>query len=286
MRTAVITTGGLGSRLLTYTKVNPKTMLPVYVRSKENPYPILRPLIENIFENLYDVGFRKFCIIVGGKTKFSIIHHMTPDIGYVNLLKKRRVPEDIRFIKALNRLYEKIRNSKIQWISQVSPMGFGHALLSASKFVGNDTFLLHAGDAYFPSYRFLREFIKTHENIEDISATILLQCKKSVKGYGIAKIRKQNSMDLVLKVEEKPKKPFSNLAIIPVYIFKPNIFEALKTTSRGHNRELQVTDAISTLLEWNQKVIGFNYGIRKWFDIGTPENYFNALKYSFTKNFR
>ena len=54
METAVITTGGLGTRLLTYTKTNPKTMLPVYEKSRDgNIEPSLRPLIEFIFENLY-----------------------------------------------------------------------------------------------------------------------------------------------------------------------------------------------------------------------------------------
>ena len=52
METAVITTGGLGTRLLTATKVNPKTMLPLYVKSTDNnPNPFLQPLIEIIFSN-------------------------------------------------------------------------------------------------------------------------------------------------------------------------------------------------------------------------------------------
>ena len=80
MKTAVITTGGLGTRLLTVTKASPKTLLPLYDRSFDrNVEPLLRPLIEIIFENLYDNGFRRFCFIVGTKNKKSILNHMVPD---------------------------------------------------------------------------------------------------------------------------------------------------------------------------------------------------------------
>ena len=89
MKTAVITTAGLGTRLLTTTKASPKTLLPLYDRSFDgNTEPLLRPLVEIIFENLYDNGFRKFCFIVGTKNKKSILNHIVPDQEYIKLLKK------------------------------------------------------------------------------------------------------------------------------------------------------------------------------------------------------
>ena len=287
MRTVVITTGGLGTRLLTYTKVNPKTMLPIYEKSNDrNPNPVVRPLIEYIFENLYDNGFRKFCFIVGAKTKSSIICHLNPDKKYVQLLKKRNLPEDKRFIRTLSQLEKKVNSCDISWISQATPMGFGHALLSASKFVGSDKFLLHAGDVYFPSYGFMSQFVNRHNMTKNVSSTLLLQYKKSLKGYGIAQVRRDNGENIVFHVEEKPQKPLSNLVILPLYIFEPIIFNALRNTTRGHNGELQVTDAIKTLIDWKKRIIGFDYGHKTWFDIGSPQNYFLALAYSFKKSIR
>ena len=162
-------------------------------------------------------------------------------------------------------------------------MGFGHALLSASKFVGNDTFLLHAGDSYFPSYEFLPNLIEKHHTSKNASATLLLQHKKHLKGYGIAQIKRRKNINYVFHVEEKPQKPQSNLAILPVYVFKPVIFEALKHTPTGYNCELQVTDAIKTLLDWDKEVLAYKFGNKPWFDIGTPQNYFSALQYSYKK---
>ena len=282
MKTAVITTAGLGTRLLTVTKASPKTLLPLYDRSFDrNGEPLLRPLIEIIFENLYDNGFRRFCFIVGTKNKKSILNHMVPDQEYIKLLKKRNNQFDKRFVKALQKFYKKFENCEIKWISQNSPMGFGHALLASKKFVGNESFLLHAGDAYFPDYSFLNDFIKSSQYDKKIIATLLLQYKKSLKGFGIAQTKKSVPLDVVFHVAEKPKKPQSNLVILPIYILKSDIFDALEKTGLGYNNELQVTDAISTLMDLNHKVTAYNFRNNKWFDIGTTRQYFHALNYSF-----
>ena len=282
MKTAVVTTAGLGTRLLTTTKASPKTLLPLYDRSFDgNKEPLLRPLIEIIFENLYDNGFRKFCFIVGTKNKKSILNHILPDQEYIKLLKKRNNLFDKRFVNALQKFYKKFEKCEIKWISQNSPMGFGHALLASKKFVGNDPFLLHTGDAYFPDYSFLTDFIKSSQYDKKTTTTLLLQYKKSLKGFGIAQTKKKVPLDIVFHVAEKPKKPQSNLVILPIYILKPDIFEALKKTSLGYNNELQVTDAINTLMGWNHKVTAYNFRNNKWFDIGTTRAYFHALNYSF-----
>ena len=105
--------------------------------------------------------------------------------------------------------------------------------------------------------------------------------KKSLKGFGIAQTKKSNPLDIVFHVAEKPKKPKSNMVILPVYILKPNIFDALKKTHLGYNNELQVTDAISTLMNWNNHISGYNFKNNKWFDIGTTRQYYHALNFSF-----
>jgi len=282
MNTAVITTAGLGTRLLTTTKASPKTLLPLYDKSFDrNTEPLLRPLIEIIFENLYDNGFRRFCFIVGTKNKKSILNHILPDQEYIKLLKKRNNQFDKRFEQALQKFYKKFKKCEIKWISQNSPMGFGHALLAAKNFVGNRSFLLHTGDAYFPNYSFLKDFIKYSQYDKKITGTLLFQHKKSLKGFGIVQTKRMAPLDIVFGVAEKPKNPKSNSVILPLYILKPDIFNALKKTSLGHNNELQVTDAISTLLNWNHKITAYNFRNNKWFDIGTARQYYHALNHSF-----
>ena len=280
METAVITTGGLGTREATITKSNPKTMLPVYTDSNYDNDPVLKPIIELIFDGLFDKGFRRFCIIVSSNHKNIIKNHLTPDATFLKLLSKRNAYHDKRFAKILSKLYKKIDKSEIAWVSQKTPMGFGHALLSARKFVGDNNFLLHAGDTYFPNYEFIPEFIKSFKRDRQISCNLLLESKKLLDGYGIAQITKRSGQSIVFDVEEKPKKPKSNFAILPVYAFKPIIFDALKKTNHGYNSELQVTDAIKTMIDCNEKIVAMRIK-QKWFDIGTPQRYLDALNYSF-----
>ena len=280
MKTAVITTGGLGTREATITKSNPKTMLPVYTDSNYDNDLVLKPIIELIFDGLFDKGFRRFCIIVSSNHKNIIKNHLTPDATFLKLLSKRNAYHDKRFAKILSKLYKKIDKSEIAWVSQKTPMGFGHALLSARKFVGDNNFLLHAGDTYFPNYEFIPELIKSFKRDRQISCNLLLESKKLLDGYGIAQIKKRNGQNVVFDVEEKPKKPKSNLAILPVYAFKPIIFDALKKTNHGYNSELQVTDAIKTMIDCNEKIVAMRIK-QKWFDIGTPQRYLDALNYSF-----
>ena len=83
--TAVIPVAGLGTRLLTLTKNNPKEMVPIFAKSFNEI--TLRPLIEQIFLQLYDSGIRNFFFIVG-KNKRSIEDHFTPEINYQGLKKK------------------------------------------------------------------------------------------------------------------------------------------------------------------------------------------------------
>mgnify|MGYP001585505926 CR=1 FL=1 len=280
MNTAVITTGGLGTRMATLTKSYPKTMLPVYTKSDYDDEPLLKPILEVIFNNLYENGFRKFCIIINTNYKSTIKNHFNPDPSFVDLLSKRNKFHDKRFMKTLDKLYKKIEKCEIHWINQDTPMGFGHALLSAKKYVKNDDFLLHAGDTYFPNYKFLPKLINSFKKSSDISGSLLLESRKLLDGYGIAQIKKKNNQNIVTGVEEKPRRPKSKLAILPIYAFKSNIFQALKKTDNGYNKELQVTDAIATLIHANEKIVALKTN-NKWFDIGTPERYLTALNYSY-----
>lgn len=278
MKTAVITAGGLGTRLLTFTKVTPKAMLPIYNKSPDRNYePVMKPLIEHIFDNLYDIGFRRFCFIVNKMAKSLIKEHFMTNKKYIKLLKNRSSKEDKRFLKLISTHDKKIKNSEIIWISQESPAGFGDALFRSKKFVGDNMFLLHAADAYFTDYKFIKNFIAEF-NKQRADCSIIVEKRKKVKGYGIAEFQKKSS--IINHVEEKPKYPKSNFAILPVYIFKPKIFDALKNTSKGYNCELQVTDGISTMINNEDKVTGKIFS-KKWFDIGTPINYHNAVVFSY-----
>ena len=93
--TVVIPAAGLGTRLLTATKESSKEMIPIFHRTSDGTL-LVKPLLENIFENLFDVGFRNFCIIVG-RGKEEIENHLSPHYDFIELLKKNNPIEIIRY---------------------------------------------------------------------------------------------------------------------------------------------------------------------------------------------
>ena len=81
---------------------------------------------------------------------------------------------------------------------------------------------------------------------------------------------------------EKPEKPPTNLAIMPIYIFHPVVFKALEKTTPGKGGEVQLTDAIQKLVEWGLNVCAVKLGSDDvWLDIGSPETYWEALSLSY-----
>ena len=273
----VIPAAGLGTRLFTITKESPKEMVPVFYKTKNNLI-LLKPLLEIIFENLYDSGFRNFCFIVG-RGKETIENHLSPHYDFIDLLKKKGENE---YAKILSDLYKKIEKSSIVWIRQHSQNGIGPATTLAENYVGDRPFLFHAGDLYIPKTKYLKNIIKKH-NKSAPTATVGLKKVKDPKRYGVVTFRKNKGTLEIMKVVEKPKNPDSNYILTGVNIFERDIFDAIKNTKSGINNEIQLTDGIQTLIQNKKKVVGsLMSSTEPCIDIGVPNTYFDALKYSYT----
>jgi len=277
INTVVIPAAGLGTRLFTITKENPKEMVPVFYKTKNNVI-LLKPLLEIIFENLYDSGFRNFCFIVG-RGKETIENHLSPHYNFIELLKKKG---ENNYAKILSDLYKKIEKSSIVWIRQHSQDGIGSATMLAKDYVGSKPFLFHAGDLYIPKTKYLKNLIKVH-NKSNPAATVGLKKVKDPKRYGVVTFKKNKDELKITKVVEKPKNPDSNYILTGVNIFEKEIFNAIKNTKTGVNNEVQLTDGIQTLIKDGKMVVGsLMSSTDPCIDIGVPETYFDAIKYSYS----
>src|SRR5437879_12640237 len=115
-------------------------MLPVFSVTKDGEL-CLKPIVQLVFEQLHNAGFREFCFIVG-KEKRAIEDHFTPDSTYVSMLRKNDKSGPSEDLQAF---YEMVEESTLVWINQPEPRGFGDAVLKAKPFIGGDSFLVHAG---------------------------------------------------------------------------------------------------------------------------------------------
>src|SRR5256712_11782438 len=86
----------------------------------------------------------------------------------------------------------------------------------------------------------------------------------------------------VKRLVENPASPASKLAIMPVYVFDPVIFKALESTKTGFGGELQLTDGIQKIVDWNLNVYTTQVDPKEaWLDIGSPELYWQAQNLSY-----
>lgn len=275
----VIPAAGLGTRLLPATKEQPKEMLSIFALCSDGRV-CLKPLVQLVFEQLYDTGFRKFCFIIG-RGKRAIEDHFTPDYEYFNMLKNM---SKTGMMRELQNFYDRIESSTMVWVNQPRPKGFGDAVLKTQPFVGDEAFLVQAGDTYITSSQnqHLKRLMEMHEEYgSDI--TFLVQEVEDPRQHGVVETEEEKTgIYKVNQVIEKPERPPTNLAIIPVYIFHPVIFKALETTRPGKGGEIQLTDAIQKVIEWGLKVYAVELDIHETrLDIGNPETYWDAIRLSY-----
>ena len=267
----VLTAAGRGTRLLPFTKEMPKEMMPIFTKIYGNHRSVI-PLLQYIFEQFYSIKIRDYCFVVG-RDKRSIKDHFAIQQSYLNELS-------VDHKKTMSDFYKKLKNCHITWINQNKPLGFGDAVKRVEKFVGKQDFILHAGDISIVS-RFkhpILRLIDTAKKNPDASAILVCKKVKDAKRYGIIQIKNRTSqVYLVEGVEEKPVKPKSNLGILALYYFKPEIFASLKKTKRGKNNELQLTDGIQHMINDGKKVLAIPLTADDTeIDVGTVESYRDA----------
>jgi len=273
----LITAGGIGTRLLPFSKEIPKEMFPIFAH-EDNGSLQLKPLVQSIFEQLHSVGVRNFYFVVG-RGKRAIEDHFCPDPGFLRYLEsKGKLP------RSLSEFYEKIRSSNLAFLNQLEPLGFGDAVLRGIPLINVD-FIVQAGDTFIVSKgnEHLGRLAMMHRKYQ-ASATILLQEVPDPRQYGV--VEGSYLEDGVLRIRsavEKPEFPKSNCAIMPVYIFTGAIFDALSETEPGRDGELQLTDAIEKLVLGEKPVIGVKLRSDELrLDLGSPETIIEALKLSLT----
>ncbi|MGB9790829.1 MAG: glucose-1-phosphate thymidylyltransferase [Thermotoga caldifontis] len=156
----------------------------------------------------------------------------------------------------------------IEYIVQPQPKGIAHAVYISREFLDDEPFLLVLGDNLV--FEDISGVVKSFES-EKVDGYILLARVKDPRAYGVAVVENQR----VVHVEEKPKEPKSDLAIVGVYLFRPIIFHAIENIKPSWRGELEITDAIGYLVEKGYSVKA--HTIQGWWkDTGKPEDLLEA----------
>jgi UTP--glucose-1-phosphate uridylyltransferase len=255
IRKAVFPAAGFGTRFLPATKASPKEMLPL----------VDKPLIQHGVEEARAAGIRDM-IIVTGRGKNAIEDHFDVSFELEAMLQKKGDGATHALLRSITDLAD------FFYVRQNLPMGLGHAVLRTMDLVGYEPFaVVLSDDVIDAKVPVLRQMMGVYEKYgAGVVLAIQEVPKEQVSRYGI--IKGKRIAEGVYEVEDmvekpKPEKAPSNLAIIGRYILPPAIFPALQATQPGSGGEIQLTDAIRSLVG-RERIIGYQFkGIR--YDAGT-----------------
>jgi glucose-1-phosphate thymidylyltransferase len=137
---------------------------------------------------------------------------------------------------------------RIEYIEQDAPLGLAHAVLTAEEFLGDTPFVMYLGDNLLRNgiVALVDEFRSAQPD-----ALILLTPVPDPENYGVAEL---DGEERVARLVEKPKEPKTDLALVGVYMFTPAIFDAARSIEPSWRNELEITDAIQTLVDRGLRV--------------------------------
>ncbi|OED33117.1 UTP--glucose-1-phosphate uridylyltransferase [Planococcus maritimus] len=252
VKKAIIPAAGLGTRFLPATKAMPKEMLPI----------VDKPTIQYIVEEAIASGIEDI-IIVTGKNKRSIEDHFDHAFELEDTLMKKGKMDMLDSVLQTS-------NVEIHYIRQKQPLGLGHAIWSARKFIGDEPFAVLLGDDIVEhSEPCLAQLMNQYAQTQNSIIGVQQVAKDQTNRYGIIDpISVDNKLIAVNKFVEKPALGIapSNYAIMGRYVLTPEIFQFLEKHELGAGGEIQLTDAIQQLNE-KQAVYAYEFEGRR-FDVG------------------
>ncbi len=250
VRKAVFPAAGLGTRFLPATKAQPKEMLPL----------VDKPIIQYAVEEALASGIETI-IIVTGRGKNAIEDHFDVSYELEKILEARGDSNLLRLVRQVSDLVH------VCYVRQKEALGLGHAILMARDLIGEEPFAVLLGDDVIHSATpCLRQMLDVYDAHQGSVIAIQEVPRDNISSYGVISGTPQappNPGNRLCRIDDLVEKPSpaaapSNLAIIGRYILEPEIFDALEATPPGAGGEIQLTDAVRTLLR-DRPVFGWRF---------------------------
>jgi len=269
---AIVPAAGLGTRLLPATKSQPKEMLPV----------ARKPVVQYVVEELQDAGITQILFITG-RRKQAIEDHFDADPALLAALEQagnEAMLAELSYIQ---------RGSRYFYTRQSSPKGLGHAVGLGAEFVDGEDCVVSLGDSLIAAKDAaapLRAMMQAHRALKAAAVVAVEQVPSDeTHRYGIVSPKggiepPPGEPVLMADVVEKPARGAapSTLAVAARYVFSPVIFEALGRTPPDRQGEIQLTNAIRSLIQMGLPV--YAWLLRpdeRRYDVGNFESYFRTF---------
>ena len=262
IKKAVLPVAGLGTRFLPATKAIPKEMLPI----------VDTPLVEFAVREAIEAGIQEI-IFVTSHTKRSIEDHFDRNFELETKLSDSN--KETYLNKVNLKEYEDI---KFSFVRQREQKGLGHAISQVSHLIRPDEYfaILLADDLFDGNPGVTSQLIDAFKSHNKSIIAVNEVSDEDTKKYGVISGELiSEDLSSISEIVEKPQSnPPSNLAVVGRYLLSGAVMEALKNTEPGFGNEIQLTDAISKMLQ-KDEMLGLKYNAKK-FDCGSREGFINA----------
>lgn len=237
---AVFPVAGLGTRFLPATKAMPKEMLPV----------VDRPVIQHVVDEARAAGIEQL-IFVTGRNKGVIADHFDRQVELEETLRERGREEELARLAA-----DLPGPGAASFTRQQEPLGLGHAVWCARHLVGDEPFALLLPDVLMQGPRpCIAEMAAQYEKTGGNLIAVEQVAPEEAHRYGIVELAEpaaegQQARRIAGMVEKPaPGTAPSDLMITGRYILQPEIFDILTSQGAGAGGEIQLTDAMRTLMD-------------------------------------
>jgi len=243
---ALVLAGGRGTRLRPITHTAAKQLVPV----------ANKPVLFYGLEALRDAGIRQVGLVVSDPREMLQPDPRTGERTTVMVNSQAEIRAAVGDGSAFG--------LEVTYIEQEAPLGLAHAVKISADFLREDPFVMYLGDNLIKDG--IKPFVDEFQ-AERPDAQILLAHVKTPWEFGVAELEG----DRVVRLEEKPKQPRSDLALVGVYLFSACVFEAVNAIRPSGRGELEITDAIQYLIDRGRRVR--SHVIKGWWkDTGKVED--------------
>lgn len=262
---AVFPVAGLGTRFLPASKAQPKEMLSV----------VDKPLVQYAVEEAIEAGITEM-IFVTGRNKRAIEDHFDTAQELESALAAAGKSELLYQVQNILP-----KNISCIYIRQSAPLGLGHAVLCAQPVIGDEPFaIVLADDLMDPkpgAPNVLAQMLAIYDQEKTNLVAVQNVPRASTGKYGIVNVVPYKpKLDRITQIIEKPdpNEAPSNLAVVGRYVLNSSIFGYLAQLGKGAGGEIQLTDAISAMLD-TEAVMAYRYSGRRY-DCGSKIGYLKA----------
>ncbi|HVQ18609.1 MAG TPA: UTP--glucose-1-phosphate uridylyltransferase, partial [Actinomycetes bacterium] len=250
------------------TKATPKEMLPV----------VDKPAIQYVVEEAVAAGLADV-LMVTGRNKKPLEDHFDRNVELEEALVAKGDTARLAAVQHATDL------ARIHYVRQGDPKGLGHAVLMAAEHVGDEPFAVLLGDDLIDSRDdLLTRMLKIQAELGGSIVALMEVPRELIHLYGCAAVEPTDEADVVRinGLVEKPsaEQAPSNLAIIGRYVLHPAVFDVLRETAPGRGGEIQLTDALQTLVSKPAADGGSVFGLvfrGRRYDTGDRGDYLKAV---------